>query len=315
MGSCFSCSCIRGQTKESSFQTAIKSPHGVTYKYYDPHTNIMRDGVDINDWIDRQYQGKRWTHFIVYNDQTEKLGLNKTTHGHTKGILCWNESSISWLVHSVPNFPREFKPKDSAAGGGMTISLIEHGEHIFGQSFVHIECKITELFSVSDILAQLHTMEPNVFIASADYTPVKHTRKHGKGHGHGHEDATTCVSKCELTQTVTHVAKPPLLHLDIYEDYLVHEFDGPCLVESWMRGQSMDETNMVTHVKEMNGFSNIIYTETHDHSKIAVSTNVEHPWVYIGDLNRMHSQKTRGGGGIVIRDLNLWLAYRNLIVS
>jgi len=308
MGSCFSCSCIGRQKKESAFHTAIKSPHGVAYKYYDPYTKAMRDGVDINEWIERQYQGKLWTHFIVYNDQTEKLGLNKTTHGHTKGILCWNEDSVSWLVHSVPNFPREFKPKDSAAGLGMTISLIEHGEHIFGQSFVHIECKMKDLICVSGILAQLHAMDPHVYIASADYTPIN-KRKHGKGQ---HD---TTVSKFEFMQDIIHIAKPPSLHLDIYEDYLVHEFGGPCLVESWMRGQSMDETDMVTHVKEMNGFSNLIYTETHDHSKIAVSTNAQHPWVYIGDLNRMHSQKTRGGGGVVIRDLNLWLAYRNLIVS
>ena len=48
------------------------------------------------------------------------------------------------------------------------------------------------------------------------------------------------------------------------------------------------------------------YTETHDHSKIALSIDPDNPWIFVGDLNRMTSQLTRGGGGFVIIDDKLW---------
>lgn len=48
-----------------------------------------------------------------------------------------------------------------------------------------------------------------------------------------------------------------------------------------------------------------------DHAKLAVSHDENAGLVVVGDLNHTKPQKKRGGGGVVIRDLNLWRALRH----
>jgi hypothetical protein len=320
MGSTFSClGCIRTnaatvvQEPEPFFKTAIKMPGGIDCIFYDPHTQTMIGGQTIDEWIQDLYQYTMWPNYIVYNDQTEKFGNHTTSHGHTKGILCWNETHISWLIHSVPNFPRTFE----ANPNGTTISKLEHGEYVYAQSFVYVKIdrhNTGREFLVS-VLKQLFIMDPHIYISSADYHDLKR-RLHDK---QSNTKVAPEFTQFALTAQIHHIAKPHTLHKDIYEDYLVVAYGGPCRVESWMRGQVIPETKMVRHIKSMKGQNSLCYTETHDHSKLAISSHdltkgISMPWTFIGDLNRMESQKSRGGGGIVILDEALCKAYNALIV-
>ena len=54
----------------------------------------------------------------------------------------------------------------------------------------------------------------------------------------------------------------------------------------------------------------VAVTETH----VDIDTKPKH-WILIGDLNRMHSQWKRGGGGMVIYDEKLWKAMNELIIA
>jgi Deoxyribonuclease II len=324
MGSCFSC-CTRSgvivdQSPPPIYRTAIKIPGGIDCIFYDPNTQSMVGGLTIDQWIQNIYQYTLWPNYIVYNDQTEKLGVSGSTHGHTKGILCWNETTISWLVHSVPNFPRTFQPDPN----GTTISKLEHGEYIYAQSFVYVEIdrRSTGREYLDSVLKQLFVMDPHIYLSSVDYRGLKH-RLHDTPHNSKHSKPKVApeFSRFALTPQIHHVAKPHTLHRDIYEDYLVIAYGGPCKVESWMRGQVIPETTMVKHIKTMKGQNSLCYTETHDHSKLAVysgdatAKDTLMPWTFIGDLNRMESQKSRGGGGIVILDDALCKAYNALIVA
>lgn len=313
MGSCFSC-CYRSnatiETTNDYFSTAIKSPGGTKYIFYSPQSNTMIGGESIDEWIQNLYQYKIWQNYIVYNDQTEKMGIHGSTHGHTKGILCWDESKISWLVHSVPNFPRTFEPH----GSGTTISKLEHAEHIYGQSFVYVEIDRSpkDHNFLDKVLKQLFLMDPHIYISSVDYNDIKrrlinHYLK---------KKVLPAFSRLPLTDQIHHIAKPHSFEKDIYQDYLVEVYGGPCRVESWMRGQPMHESDTVKHVKCMKTYHDEVYTETHDHSKIAVSSQLlPMPWTFIGDLNRMESQKTRGGGGIILLDKALSKSYDSLIIG
>jgi hypothetical protein len=51
--------------------------------------------------------------------------------------------------------------------------------------------------------------------------------------------------------------------------------------------------------------------QTQDHSKWAVSDI----YCFIGDLNRMDSQRKRGGGGLLIRHPDLAHGFKELIKS
>jgi len=308
MGSCFSC-CYKTTAipdTKYSYKTAIKSPNGITYRYYSSKKEKkgLKEGTNINDWIQKIYKKSEWTDYIVYNDQTEKIGIHQhSCHGHCKGILTWNTktSRVAWLIHSVPNFPRTFNLDPD----GVTISELEHGEYIYGQSFVYVEMEYTPVM-LNDILQQLYHMSPHIYLSNNIEKIIFDSKRLLK--------EKNCT-KLLLNENIFHVAKSSLYHIDIYEDYLVPEFGGPCQVESWMRGQQMKETPMVTHIKEMMGTNSKSYTESHDHSKIAISSNKESHWVFIGDLNRMESQKNRGGGGIIIINKELWLVYRSMIVE
>ena len=59
----------------------------------------------------------------------------------------------------------------------------------------------------------------------------------------------------------------------------------------------------------------IEYSMSNDHSKYAVSMDSEHPWVFIGDINRMESQYRRGGGGILIKNIELWKRMNEILLS
>jgi deoxyribonuclease-2 len=48
------------------------------------------------------------------------------------------------------------------------------------------------------------------------------------------------------------------------------------------------------------------WPETHDHAKWGITLHA--PWICVGDINRMISQRKRGGGTIAFQNEILWLA-------
>ena len=119
---------------------------------------------------------------------------------------------------------------------------------------------------------------------------------------------------CEINKNIFHVSKSSHNHIDIYK-YITKEFGDTCNVETWIRGKHYEKTDDIIDLIEINKKDLIYhYTETHDHSKIALSTNSNNPWIFIGDLNRMTSQLIRGGGGIIVKDKELWNNLHNFIL-
>ena len=113
MGNC----CCVGDTSLTKSAVAIKFPDGVAGIEYSDDLNQFIHCKDINEWLQSLYLHSDATKWVLYNDETDDI-VEKGHHtkGHCKGIVTWGDTSISWLCHSVPNFPREFT--------GKTISLI-----------------------------------------------------------------------------------------------------------------------------------------------------------------------------------------------
>uniref|UniRef100_A0A6C0H549 Uncharacterized protein n=1 Tax=viral metagenome TaxID=1070528 RepID=A0A6C0H549_9ZZZZ len=254
------------KNKEIKYEIALKYPRSVKYRIISKNTNGWKEEDDISNWVKMKYLQSKWDNYLVYND--EIANNTKTTDGHCKGILSWTNKKIGWLIHSVPKFPEKIG------------SAIQYEQLQYGQSFIYIEFSIIHL---SEIIGQISKMNPNVYI------------------GNNYIDK---LSKCNeykiypiLQNKIYHVSKSEKYEKDIYEDILVREFGDGCFVESWIRGKIIQDSENVKNIKELSG--NV--EETHDHSKFAVSFGKE-KWVFIGDLNRMESQKKRGGGGILIKD-------------
>ena len=271
-----------------TLEIALKYPQSL--KYREIINGNWIENECINDWIKKKYD-KRWKKWIVYNDENP-LDLDKTAKGHCKGVLSWNKKKVSWLIHSVPKFPEKLDKQG--------ISGIDYSQLKFGQSFVYIEFDITHL---NEVLQQVYLMNPNIYINSGGGVEATPASK-----------LTNDYKIYPINENITHLAKSSAFEKDIYEEILIPEFGNSCMVESWLRGQVIPESDKVSHIKELNGLGNTMYESSADHSKFAISMDSKRKWVFIGDLNRMESQRKRGGGGLLVYDDLIHKAFMDIIV-
>jgi len=357
------------EREPSSYQIALKNPHGVNFVYYDPYERKFVGDMNIQDWLSGLYTGFNppnrfpWTHWIVYNDEPP-LFLNKTdstfikpssTKGHCKGILAWNDVEMSWLIHSVPCFPTFFCP---GASGDLerVFSEMRPSEEIYGQSFGYFylswEKEGTEMAKkrICSLLEHIKVMEPCIYLSKGFWgTPYAENWKQESEKDNKEQGAMGLCHWVGIEGKWEHYAKSPHYEQDFYEELAKQK--GGCRVESWIRGQKVEDSALVSNnaivyslkpssssdsrkksVKGKDGYESFKYLESQDHSKWAVSTldnsysqmidrdNIHstgteqmNHWVMIGDLNRMHSQWKRGGGGMMIWDAELRKAWNGLI--
>jgi len=299
-------------------KVALKFPHGLIGAQYDEDRKKF-DPCNIDDWVSSLYKNKLWTSWIVYNDESEHLNPNHndsekskrgsvspsksrrgsvspsdksdnqlkshSTGGHCKGILAWNATHVSWLVHSVPNFPREFT--------GSTISPIELSEHIYGQSFIHVTRQADEAF-IKQAIAHIYLMNSHVFM------------KHNVPDVLQPKDM---ISTLSFSEEITHIAKSSKNEIDIYSEYLTI-YAPDWQVETWKRGHAINTVSTIKDITHLSIFG-LKYKDSQDHSKWATSEQ----YYWIGDLNRMTSQYKRGGGGFLVKNHGVSLALKSIIVA
>jgi len=206
MGNC----CCSGDTSLTKSAVAIKFPHGVAGIQYSDDLNQFIHCKDINEWLNSLYAQSDATKWVLYNDKTDDI-VEKVHHtkGHCKGIVTWGDTSISWLCHSVPNFPREFT--------GKTISPIGGKELDYGQSFQYVELPYHNDTLIA-IMKQLSIMQANIYVSNHDLT-FQTSREHE-------------MSMIVLTPTITHIAKSPHHPIDIYSQHIAKEYPSTWHVES-----------------------------------------------------------------------------------
>lgn len=292
---------IEPTTTTTIAKFALKFPNGL--KGIEFVDDQIRSHENINTWISELYANANanansaWKHWIIYNDETGHLGDKHHRKGHCKGILAWSGTRISWLCHSIPNFPRNFD--------GKSISDIEKGETIYGQSLQYIEIPFSdEVFE--KIMNQLYIMDPHIFNEKiSSILRISSSEKM-----HSEEVSAICLSK---SPSIIHLAKSPFCNIDIYSDYISKHFDksGKWKVETWIRGHRIaKESDPIEDVTQLQ-FENTCYTETQDHSKWAVS---EKELYAVGDLNRMTSQFHRGGGIFICSNAEIAKSLRSIII-
>lgn len=286
--------------QQKSQKLAIKLPNGVESLVYNASNKDFVKNDNIHDFINEIYDStKHWKHWICYNDEVENS--KKTSRGHCKGIVTWNHNKIGWLCHSVPKFPQNINSNG-------TVTPIGDGEKIYAQSFQYIEVEYSEN-TLQSIINQLHIMDAHIYLSNGYNNNIKKEKKH-----------ITTITTLELTDSITHIAKSPHHEIDIYSDYLASVIGGTWHVESWIRGHHINNNNESiikkshANIKDITAIRHgqVTYSEKQDHSKWAVSN---HDLYWVGDLNRMMSQFTRGGGGFICRDVDICKALHNIIVK
>ncbi|KAI1718838.1 deoxyribonuclease II domain-containing protein [Ditylenchus destructor] len=247
--------------------------------------------------------------YALYNDEHPN---NKTdsSRGHMKGVLLFNDFNGIWIIHSVPKFPstssRAYKYPDSGKRNGQsflcitfpTTHLDEIGKQlVFGQPSVYEK----------QLPASFERLYPNLAAAVSGKSV---SRKLQRGIGFSSIAPLTSVGGRRFIS----FSKHKKYGKDLYSDLVAPELKSSLYVETWLNGggdlpSECDTSYKVYNLRSARP-STYNFKNSNDHSKWAVSTNADNPWICIGDINRQKSQEGRGGGTMCLADARISTLYR-----
>ena len=242
--------------------------------------------------------------WILYNDEMPPSAKRKDDghKGHTKGVIAFDTGTKTafWLLHSWPKFAEPDAKNDPTP--------------MYGQTYL---CISLDLATAGKIAAQMgNHQEPQVYFPN-------------------HANLPNTDPLFLLTQPLT--PNPPAAAdtIDVssigglpfkviaknkeWDKDFWNELVGPTLKddmddETWIRGPvppiaDSDGIHKTFDIKYINAGAmgaHWAWPETHDHAKWGITLHA--PWICVGDINRMISQRKRGGGTIAFQNQILWLA-------
>lgn len=261
--------------------------------------NLTLDSVFKN--FKNPAQGIGW---ILYNDElpAEVNEKDDGTKGHTKGVIAFDTASNTafWLLHSWPKFISPGATSDPTPK--------------YGQTYL---CLSLDLDTANKIAAQMaEHQEPQMYF--------QHTA-----------DLPVTAPLYQLTQPLTSkptadsnvidlktiggmpfkvIAKNREWNKDFWNDLVGPTLNDDMDDETWIRGPippiaDSDGIHKTFDIKYINlGALGVhwAWPETSDHAKWGIT--LHETWVCVGDINRMISQRKRGGGTIAFQNTILWSA-------
>lgn len=267
--------------------------------------------------------------YVAYNDQppdSSSEGASVDLHGHTKGVILFDEASGLWLVHSVPEFP-------GSLHGGRYVYPDTGRE--YGQVALCVSFPTGELDTIATHLRLQH---PHIYDS---YAPQSLLTQHPPlalllQKLFIHTAPWLLTAKLRTAQNTTFVsfAKNGHFEQDVYEAALGVTLRTDVLASTWRNGRggrlppacNGEAGPRVLDVLQMrfdqaSGNASLAFDNSEDHSKWAVSlpgqptAEQEAPsrdrdaddqgYVCVGSLNRMQSQLPRGGETMCFRNAML----------
>jgi deoxyribonuclease-2 len=333
--------CVDSNGKKVDWWFIYKMPNGFEYAYKEAGdnstTSLNVTGAKLDNIVNNALAAT--LHQIYIAKKSERLGYalyndedpinNATTSGstgHTKGVLAAGASGSGfWLIHSVPKFPEltgnQFKWQAS---------------NKFGQSMLCITLDSVgmEAAAMQEMYTVPHVFDQHMPTKVAAKLPSLALLAQGKRIKHKKHSGRTSVAHIKSqTATFTHFAKTPKYGKDFYQDLVAPHLNTDLYVETWRRepfcgtycapkanatkalpsprGVAAGAGGGAYSIMNVQGLS---FGDTHsfdyrqDHSKLAVSASADKPFVCVGGVNRMQSQRKRGGGTACIESLHLWSA-------
>ena len=217
------------------------------------------------------------------------------------GAVIWNDdSSVQWLIHSVPNFPPQ---KEKGYSFPATAER-------FGQSILCIDMEEGALGMITELLYYTWPMIYNSSVSEKYTDNVRYLDLVLRGK---HVKAAPWVKiqefeTAEQDMKFTAFAKTGEFGSDLYKDVIAPYLQPEKMyTETWQNGRGRIPSNCSGDTAVYNNVKMQLldreYTETQDHSKWAV-TDQGH--LCVGGINRMSSQFTRGGGSLCFKAGQVW---------
>lgn len=282
------------------------------------------------------------TSWVMYNDEpASNTAANSNyydfAHGHTKGVLAFDDASGFWLMQSVPGFPPAQKDGYSYPDSG----------RLNGQSML---CVSLPTSSFENIGKQFRYTNPNVYDAHFDdeslapslvgfvkqedkrYQPI--TAAAFNQQNYTSINKTTEFRSYVQTNTNTGTTNDDPENPDFYACIANNDkstcnggFTEPLqhslFTQTWLNSNTPEEQTckFPYHVNDADTFSlttdNTTFTwaTKNDHSKWAVATDNNATTVCFSDLNRTEQQKLRGGGALCFENATLHKLMRKMVAT
>lgn len=225
--------------------------------------------------------------YIMWNDETPD-GSVSSSRAHSKGVIGYAQSGGFFLRHSTPRFP----PYKKSGYKGLPDE-----ERIYGQTYLCTSLTVSEL---NRIAGQYLVMDLQVY----DYNTPSYISaslnlsKMAQGEYLRNSPPQAINFKTTGGTLFWDFAKGKSCECDMW-DMVSLSMRSNMDVLSW--GRPLDPSTCppdnryaVQNIQSLAWGSQISYGETNEHSKWGITTN--HKTLCIGDMNRMASQKKRGGG-------------------
>jgi deoxyribonuclease-2 len=293
------------------------SATGYEYVYYDsaldekngkvvpsPYTIDSGKGA-LNQTLDSVFKApKKTTGYILYNDEAPDAAKIRDDGnlGHTKGVIAFDTASNTayWLLHSWPKFSDPTAKKDPTPK--------------YGQTYL---CLSLDIESARKLAAQMAIhQEPQTFLSRTANLPKDDplTLLTGKIDAKSPADSDVLDLQTVAGMKFKVIAKNKLWNKDFWNGLVGPTLKEDLDVETWIRGAvppiaDTDGIHKTFDIKYINlGVMGLhwAWPETHDHAKWAITLKGD--WVCVGDINRMISQRKRGGGTIAFQNATLWKA-------
>lgn len=287
-------------------QLPDRDPKKVPYK----STNLInKDQGALNNTLDQVF--KKYPKspaptvgWILYNDEQPSSTKRKDDahKGHTKGVIAFDTASKTafWLLHSWPKFG------DPGATTDPTPK--------YGQTYL---CISLDIATASKIAAQMaNHQEPQIYFPNtADLPktdPLYVLTQPLAPNPPADSDVIQLKSIGGMEFQV--IAKNREWNKDFWNDLVGPTLDDDMDDETWIRGPippiaDSDGIHKTFDIKYINLSplgAHWAWPETHDHAKWGIT--LHKPYICVGDINRMISQRKRGGGTIAFQNTTLWQA-------
>lgn len=294
-------SCLSESGKAVDWWLAIKAPAGTTYSYYDPITaSFDLSTYSMNDTTVgalgltlQQLWKEKPEAYVVYNDEVPGESSYSYTYGHTKGLFAFDsESNGFWLPHSIPGFP-------VAPGNVSEYQGLPGSAYTYAQNFICLSVSATTLDSIA---YKFLLNRPNIY----NYlfpSPISNLYPNISNLVSGGFSAAAICGESTLETTGGQAfqifAKSKAWNNDLWSACVAPSYKSDVWVESWIRGSTEGPACPTSgyDTLDINGLKfspNFGWTETNDHSKWGIAVN--RSILCFGDINRMTSQYSRGGG-------------------
>lgn len=310
--------CLDELGKPTDSWTILKAPQtGDNYLYASAKEDLYQPTTSLNDTTrgalatTLQQLWAEGTSYVLFNDEPPQSSTYNFTVGHTKGILATDETTGFYIIHSLPKFPTG--PGQASSYRGLSSNTWTYAQNLYCASFP-LQALDNAAYAFQLNLPLIY----DSFLTTAVALAAPNISALAKGKS---SSAPICAYHSFTTLGgAPHIlfAKSSQWNKDLWSSCVAPVLKEDLVVESWIRGSAIGPSctssytvldaqdisfNTVFTWNEYNdnhtrvyGSTPFHYSSEMDHSKWASSSDGS--ITCHGDINRMTTQFTRGGGAL-----------------